>query len=123
MSNARIQKKKHTNFLADFLVEASQDTDWAEKMKDLALEGKLDTSELGFPEFFNGYFPETKEMNLEFSIERVSYADIPRSASSWWPGEVEGTTSYFVAYPTQFPQSSIYMAIDFDDEHEHDHAH
>ena len=121
MSNARIQKKKHTNLLADFLIEASQDADWAKKMKELALEGKLDTSELGFPEFFNGFFPEAKEMKLEFSIERLNYADSPRTASRWWPAEVEGTTSYFVAYPTQFPQSSIYMAIDFDDEHDHEH--
>ena len=64
MSNARIQKKKHTNLLADFLIEASQDADWAQKMKEMSLEDKLDSSELGFPEFFNGFFPEAKIMNL-----------------------------------------------------------
>lgn len=117
MSNARIQKKKHTNYLADFFIEASQDAEWTKKMKEMSLEDKLDTSVLGFPEFFSGFFPETKEMNLEYSIEKVNYADVPRSASSWWP--LEDNTTYFVAYPTAHPAAAIYMAIDF----EHNHAH
>lgn len=121
MSNARIQKKKHTNLLADFLIEASQDPEWAKKLQALALEDKLDTSELGFPELFTVFFPETKKMNLEYSLERVNYADVPREASSWWPLEEEDTTSYFIAYPTQFPQSVVYMAIDFDEAHDHAH--
>ena len=119
MSNARIQKKKHTNLLADFFIEASQDPEWSKKMKEMGLEDKLDTSALGYPEFFDGFFPEAQSMELEFSIEKINYADVPRSASSWWP--VDETTTYFVAYPTQFPQSSIYMAIDFDEEHCHEH--
>lgn len=117
MSNNRIIKKVHTRYLADFLVEASQDAVWAKKMHDLGLEDKLNTSEAGFPEVFVGLFPEVQGMLLEYSIERVNLADVPRRASSWWP--VEPGTSYFMAYPTQFPQSAIYMAIDFDCGHEH----
>src|SRR5690554_7484638 len=67
MSNARIQKKKHTNLLADFFIEASQDPEWSKKMKEMGLEDKLDTSELGYPEFFDGFFPEAQSMELEFS--------------------------------------------------------
>ena len=69
-------------------------------MHDLGLEDKLNTSEAGFPEVFVGLFPEVQEMLLEYSIERVNLADVPRRASSWWP--VEPGTSYFMVYPTQF---------------------
>lgn len=117
MSNARIIKKLHSRYLADFIVEASQDPEWAKKMHDLSLEDKLDTAELGFPEFFAGFFPEVGGMELKYSIERINLADIPRSSSCWWP--IEKGTSYFVAYPSEFPQTTVYMAIDFDCGHEH----
>lgn len=117
MSNKRIIKKIHTRYLGDFLIEASQDTSWAQKMHDLTLEDKLNTSEAGFPEVFSGLFPEASYYQLEYSIERVNLTDIPRDAAAWWP--VEPGTSYFMAYPTQFPQVAIYMAIDFDCGHDH----
>lgn len=117
MSNYRIVKKIHTRFLGDFFIEASQDPSWAEKMHDLALEDKLSTNENGFPEVFLGLFPEASAYRLEYSIERVNLEDVPREASAWWP--VEPGTSYFMAYPTQFPQAAIYMAIDFDCGHDH----
>ena len=121
MANARIIKKLHTRYLADFFVECSQDEDWSKKLRGLKIEDKLNTAEEGFPEFFTDCFPETGSMGLEYSVERVNYADVPRGASCWWP--VEANTHYYIAYPTQFPQSSIYMAIDFHDGHEECCAH
>ena len=117
MSNARIIKKQHTRYLPEFFVEVSQDPVWEEKLQALQIEDKLNTSEAGFPEEFLKWFPEAAALNLEFCIERVNLADVPRAASCWWP--VDEKTAYFMAYPAQFPQASVYMAIDFhDDGHE-----
>lgn len=117
MSNARIVKKLHSRYLADFFIECSQDLEWEKKLRELKIEDKLNTAEAGFPENFQAFFPETAGMNLEYSVERVTLADVPRAASCWWP--VEENTHYYMAYPTQFPQTSIFMAIDFTDGHEH----
>lgn len=113
---ARITKKLHTRFLIDFFIEATQDHDWNHKLENLAIEGRINTAEDGFPENFLGFFPETKSMDLNYSIERVELVNIPREAACWWP--IEEGTQYYMAYPTNFPQAAIYLAIDFD-EHEH----
>ncbi|WP_430462077.1 hypothetical protein ACQUQU_04625 [Thalassolituus sp. LLYu03] len=116
MSNARIVKKHHTRLLAEFLVEVSQDAEWEKKLQALQVEDKLNTSEAGFPEEFLKWFPEAETLKLEYSIERVELADVPRAASCWWP--LEDNTHYFMAYPAQFPQSAVYMAIDFHGDHQ-----
>lgn len=113
--NARITKKLHTRYLADFFIEASQDQHWGKKLQALTIEGRLNTAEDSFPEHFVAFFPETQGMELAYSIERVRYEDVPRSASCWWP--LEDNTHYYIAYPNEFPQVAIYMAIDFDDHH------
>lgn len=113
----RIVKKLHTRYLADFFIEASQDPQWSAKLQGLSAEERINTSEAGFPEHFVNFFPETEGMELAFSIERLELAEVPRSASSWWP--IEEGTQYFMAYPSSFPEASLYMAIDFD--HNHDH--
>ena len=116
--NLRITKKLHTRYLADFFIEVSQDAQWNAKLQELGKEARINTSEVGFPENFVGFFPETETMDLSYSIERLELNDVPRSAACWWP--VDEGTQYYMAYPTNFPQATIYMAIDFDD---HDHAH
>ena len=116
MSKARIIKKHHTRFLADFLVECSQDEVWKGKMQKLGLEDKLDTAVEGYPQEFVEVFPEAQQYELQYCVERLELADIPRAACCWWP--IEEDTHYYVAYPAQFPESSIYMAIDFDDHSE-----
>ncbi len=115
MSNLRIIKKQHTRYLPDFFVEVSQDPEWEKKLQALQVEDKLDTADSGFPAEFLTWFPEAQALNLNYCIERVEYADIPREASCWWP--VDEHTHYYMAYPAQFPQSSIYMAIDFHGDH------
>ena len=124
MANARITKKHHTRFIADFFVECIQDKEWEGKLKALAEENKIDTAVDGFPVDFFKAFPEAEGLQLHYCIERIEYADVPRSASCWWP--VEENTAYFMAYPADFPNSQLFMAIDFDDcdHHEgcgHDH--
>lgn len=114
----RVTKKLHTRFLIDFFIESTQDQDWNQKLKDLAIEERINTSESGFPANFQGFFPETKTMDLAYSIERVELNAVPREASSWWP--IEEGTQYYMAYPTNFPQAAVYLAIDFD-EHHHEH--
>lgn len=114
----RITKKLHTRFLVDFFIEATQSPEWNEKLQGLEVEARLNTSEQGFPENFLGFFPETQNMGLEYSIERVELEAIPREASCWWP--IEEGTQYYMAYPSNFPQAAVYLAIDFD---EHDHQH
>lgn len=121
MSNARIIKKQHTRYLPEFFVEVSQDPEWEEKLQALQIEDKLNTTEAGFPQEFLKWFPETQAMNLEFCIERVDLADVPRAAACWWP--IEENTHFYMAYPAQFPQSSIYMAIDFHGDHQDCCAH
>lgn len=116
MAKPRIIKKKHVTYLGEFLIECSQDDAWKTKMQGLTLEDKLDTAIEGFPAEFEEVFPETKAMALQYCIERVEFADIPRAASCWWP--VDETTHYYVAYPAQYPESTLYMAIDFDDHSE-----
>jgi hypothetical protein len=116
MSNLRIIKKKHSTYLGEFLIESSQDEAWKQKMQALTLEGKLDTAIEGFPAEFVEAFPETADMNLQYCIERVELADVPRAAACWWP--VDDATHYYVAYPAQFPQATLFMAIDFDDHSE-----
>ena len=117
MSKPRIVKKLHTRYLADFFVEVSQDPEWEKKLQALQTEDKLDTAETGFPaEFFN-WFPEAETLNLQYCIERVELADVPRAASCWWP--MDEHTHFYMAYPAQFPQSAIYMAIDFHGDHGH----
>lgn len=113
MANQRIIKKQHTRYLGDFLIDASQDESWKQKLQQLKIEDKLDTTNEGFPADFSNYLPETTGMDLKYSIERVGLEDIPRVASCWWP--VDDNTHYYMAYPTEFPRSAIYMAIDFDD--------
>ncbi|MCY0964674.1 hypothetical protein [Parathalassolituus penaei] len=113
MANARITKKYHTRFLADFFVECTHDAAWEAKLKGLELEGKLDTAVEGFPEVFGDMYPETDGMNLHYCIERVELAAIPRAASCWWP--ISAETEFFMCYPADFPQSAVYMAIDFED--------
>ncbi|MAK92113.1 MAG: hypothetical protein CMI08_09570 [Oceanospirillaceae bacterium] len=115
MSNARIVKKKHTRFLADFMVEVSQDAEWEKKLQALQIEDKLNTAEAGYPTEFLQWVPEAEADNLQYSIERVELADIPREASCWWP--VDDNTHFYMAYPSEYPQSSIYMAIDFHGDH------
>lgn len=115
MANTRILKKWHTRYLADFMTECTYDAAWEERLKNLKVEDKLNTAELGFPEEFTLFFPETQGMNLQYCLERVELKDIPRSASCWWP--TSENTHFFMAYPAQFPQSPIYMAIDFHGDH------
>lgn len=114
MANQRIIKKRHTTYLAEFLVDASQDESWKQKLRQLPIEDKLDTAEVGFPANFNACFPETLGMRLHYCIERVTLEDVPREASCWWP--VDEATHYFITYPAAFPRAAIYMAIDFDDQ-------
>ena len=109
----RILKKIHNRFLAEFLVEASQSDDWKKKLQTLNDENKLDTSVEGFPFELLEYCPEVEAFQLEYSIERVALADVPRAASCWWP--IEQDTHFYVAYPTAFPETKLYMAVDFDD--------
>lgn len=113
MANQRIIKKRHTNYLGDFLVDVSQDESWKKKLQALQIEDKLDTAQEGFPEYFAQSFPETEAMQLQYCVERVNLDDVPRAAACWWP--IEENTHYYIAYPAQFPRASIYMAIDFDD--------
>jgi len=115
MSNARIEKKKHTRFLADFFVEVSQDPEWEKKLQALKIEDKLNTAEEGYPQEFLQWVPEAEKNNLQYSIERVELEDIPREASCWWP--MDDSTRFYMAYPSEFPQSAIYMAIDFHGDH------
>ena len=103
MSNARIVKKKHTRFLADFMVEVSQDAEWEKKLQALQIEDKLNTAEAGYPTEFLQWVPEAEADNLQYSIERVELADIPREASCWWP--VDDNTHFYMAYPSEYPQS------------------
>ncbi|WP_221797974.1 hypothetical protein [Oceanobacter mangrovi] len=122
MANARITKKQHTRLLGDFLIECTQDSAWEGKLKALSDENKIDTSVDGFPAAFLADFPEAEYQKLHYCIERVEYAEVPRAASCWWP--VDAETQYFMAYPADFPQSQVYMAIDFDEcDHDHDHDH
>lgn len=115
MSNRRIQKKLNSRYLAEFLVDCSQDAEWKEALRTLELEDKLDTAERGFPNSFHRYFPETQKMPLQFCVERLELADVPRAASCWWPSEAnEAGTQYYMCYPAQFPQAVIYLAMDFD---------
>ena len=116
MSNRRITKKFHSRYLADFFVECSQDPEWEKKLRELKIEDKLNTVEDGFPADFAEIFPETQGLNLQYCIERITLADVPRAASCWWP--TDENTQFYMAYPAEFPQSSIYMAIDFPDGHE-----
>jgi len=109
----RILKKHHTRYLAEFLVECSQNPDWKKKLQGLTEENKLDTAVEGFPADFIDDFPEIDALNLQYCVERVEYSEVPRVASRWWP--LEEDTHFYVAYPAAFPESSIYMAIDFDD--------
>lgn len=113
MSNSRITKKKHSTYLGEFLIESSQDEAWKKKMQALTIEGKLDTAIEGFPVEFVAFFPETEAMKLQYCIERVELADIPRAAACWWPAD--DSAHYYVAYPAQYPAATLYMAIDFDD--------
>jgi len=124
MANARILKKYHSRLIADFFVECTHDKEWEGKLKGLSDENKIDTAIDGFPADFLSEYPEAELQKLHYCIERVEYAEVPRAASCWWP--LEDGTEYFMAYPADFPQSQIYMAIDFDDcdHHEgcgHDH--
>jgi hypothetical protein len=120
MSNARITKKHHTRFLADFFIECTQDEAWENKLRTLEIEGKLNTATDGFPEVFADLYPETVGLNLQYCVERVDYASVPRAASCWWP--VDADTQYFMCYPADFPQSALYMAIDFHAAHQCDEA-
>ncbi|KZZ41926.1 hypothetical protein A3759_10740 [Thalassolituus sp. HI0120] len=113
MANQRIIKKRHTIYLGEFLVDASQDKSWKKKLQELKIEDKLNTSEIGFPSDFNAFFPETVGMELQYCIERVNLEDVPRAASCWWP--VDEATHFYMAYPAGFPQTSIFMAIDFEE--------
>ncbi|MEK9711775.1 MAG: hypothetical protein VW258_04335 [Thalassolituus sp.] len=112
----RILKKHHTRYLAEFLVECSQNEEWKKKLQSLSGEDKLDTALEGMPAEFVEDFPEVEALNLQYCVERVEYEEVPRAASSWWP--VDDETHYYVAYPAQFPESEIYLAIDFDDHSE-----
>ncbi len=115
MSNARIVKKQHTRLLAEFFVDVSQDAEWEKKLQALQIEDKIDTAEAGFPAEFADFFPEAEAQKLQYCIERVNLEDVPRAASCWWP--IEENTHYYMAYPAQFPQATIYMAIDFNGDH------
>lgn len=112
MANQRIIKKRHTNYLGEFLLDASQDESWKKQLQELKIEDKLDTAEQGFPADFNAFFPETATMALQYCIERVNLEDVPRAASCWWP--TDEATHYYIAYPAAFPRTAIFMAIDFD---------
>lgn len=114
MANARILKKWHTRYLADFLIECTHDELWEAKLKVLDTESKLDTAVDGFPVAFSEFYVETDGMNLQYCIERVQYTDVPRASSCWWPQDEK--IQYFMCYPAQFPQAAIYMAIDFESE-------
>jgi hypothetical protein len=113
MANQRIVKKHHTRYLGEFLVDVSQDEGWKQKLQQLKIEDKLDTTEQGFPAYFTDCFPETVGMELQYCIERVNVEDIPRAASCWW--HIDDNTHCYMAYPAQFPRAAVYMAIDFDD--------
>ena len=115
MKKARIIEKQHTNYLAEFLLECSQDSDWEKKLQSLSDENRLETALEGFPPAFTEDFPETVGMNLQYCIEKVALDEIPRAASCWWP--MEDDTHFFVAYPVRFPETRLFMAVDF-----HDHS-
>lgn len=114
MSNIRITKKKHTRFMADFLIECTQDSVWKAKLAQLEGEQKLDTVVEGMPAMFSRDFPEAAEMNLQYCIEPIDYDDVPRKASRWWPKEENAR--YFMCYPARFPESALYLAFDLDTE-------
>lgn len=113
MKKARIVKKLHGRYLAEFLLECSQDEEWKKKLQSLNEENRLETAVEGLPPAFIEDFPETTEMSLEYSVERLSLEEVPRAASCWWP--VDEQTHFYVAYPAQFPEKRLYMAVDFDD--------
>ena len=109
----RILKKYHTRYLAEFLVECSQNEEWKKKLQGLNDENKLDTSVEGLPADFVADFPELNGLDLQYCVERIELTEIPRAASCWWP--IDDSTHFYVAYPAQFPEATLYMAIDFDD--------
>jgi hypothetical protein len=109
----RILKKHHTRYLAEFLVECSQNPQWSSKLQQLNDENKLDTAIDGFPAELIEDFPEIESLNLQYCIERVALEEVPRAAACWWP--IEQDTHFYVAYPAAFPETSLYMAVDFDD--------
>jgi len=96
--------------MADFLIECTQDEGWKQKLSQLSEEGKLDTALEGMPVMFEDVFPEALGMNLQYCIESIQLADVPRRASRWWPNE-EGA-QYFMCYPSAFPESALYLCID-----------
>ena len=109
----RILKKHHSRYLAEFLVECSQNPEWTQKLQGLNEENKLDTAVEGLPKEFLEDFPEAEQYNLAYSVERVDLSEVPRAASCWWP--VDEETHYYVASPTAFPEAKLYLATDFDD--------
>ena len=112
----RIAKKHHSRYLAEFLVEASQNPEWKKKLQSLSDETKLDTAVDGFPEYLLEDLPEISALALQYCIERVELNEVPRAASCWWP--IEDDTHFYVAYPANFPETKLYMAVDFDDHSE-----
>ena len=54
----RILKKHHSRYLAEFLVECSQNPEWTKKLQGLNEENKLDTAVEGLPKEFLEDFPE-----------------------------------------------------------------
>ena len=113
----RLEKKLHTRYQADFLFECSQDPVWAEKLKNLEDGQALESAMDGLPQDFVALFPETEEMLLNYCIERVELADVPRPASCWWP--IAEGTQFLFCYPAPFPQAARYFAVHIDD---HDHT-
>ncbi|MDF1764556.1 MAG: hypothetical protein P1U57_14200 [Oleibacter sp.] len=113
MSNLRIRKKFHTNFLGDFLIEASQDEAWQGHLKKLPMDERIGSDDLGYPQEFAALADYAILPPLSYSVERVALKDIPRRVSCWWP--IEENTHYYLCYPTEFPKTQLYLAIDFDD--------
>jgi hypothetical protein len=113
---ARIEKKLHTRYQAEFLFECSQDPQWAAKLQALEGEQVLESAQEGMPADLLAAFPELDTMALNYCIERVELNEVPRDASCWWP--LEEGTQFFLCYPARFPQAALYLAVDFDD-----HAH
>ena len=112
MTSQRQRKKYHTRLLGEFLIDSSRDEKWLQKLKDLTIEGKLDTNIDGYPAAFERDFEEVHQYALHYCIERVDLSDIPRQASCWWPTEEQ--CHYYMAYPADFPRSAIFLAMDFE---------
>lgn len=82
--NRRIDKKIHKRYLADILVESTQDEFLINELENMEINQTIELKIGILPKGFKKLKPDAAKYKLSYCEKRINYSSVPKTDSSWW---------------------------------------